>query len=808
MAEYIPTNSTFVNPYSFIDLIHALKKRFNNYRDLKAKGNLTGWLECKLETKTPIFIPNTTKTFMQKVSDGEMKCYDFFSYNDLNQQSATRIEDLPLFEPIIPGSEIRGMIRSAFEAVTKSCLSTIDDEQLLYKRVQTPAKPGPARLVFENNQWKIIECTKYRLPKSWISQKFPKILINGQDYNEGQEVFVSVHPKNFKVIAISPTKSGNLKPGFLHIGEYNDNKNYEAIFVPQQQPNKQYVLNNLFSNDMIPKMLANLLENVLLYRAKQNKTKNHQQYRHFPLDERSLQRAVRLAQRHDITAEQFAASLPNKVFAYLNGALIYFVKRRGIHGERWYLSPAAIGREVFYNKLTDLIKEFTPCTRIDQCCETCALFGMVGMEANVKQEDRAAASRVCFTDAHVQGAHQFGQPQTLQELASPKLSATEFYLKKPQGADVWNYDYAVNWRNAKEGLANYQPEIRGRKFYWHHAPTTMSPYLDDPDSATIRHVHVRPLNYGKFTFKVYFNNITETELQKLLWVLEIGGRESHAHKIGMGKPLGLGSVQIRVDAIKQREVRIDAQTVAYALNDVTKPDYAMIAQKFINPTILEEFLKITDFDHAFPNVAYPNNEQGEAYYEWFMANKVVHPSATGTSPILYQTLPELAAQSQFLKKYRTPANKSGSPQIRIETKFYTAESLLAMIQKDQLVLTALFEHQGKEWNDNEQSRFIESLLIRIPLPVFYLAIEDDNTWRVVDGMERLKTLQRFIVAQEFTLTNDINLLPQFREKKFGDLPGMFQRKLRETQFTVHVIEKGTPKRLMFEIFERMNMTVA
>ncbi|MBU0567815.1 hypothetical protein KJ693_01310 [bacterium] len=99
--------------------------------------------------------------------------------------------------------------------------------------------------------------------------------------------------------------------------------------------------------------------------------------------------------------------------------------------------------------------------------------------------------------------------------------------------------------------------IRGRKFYYHH------PDYDDVefenaccDNRNDRYQHLRqtvnPLLSGScFSFKVYFNNLTDAELGLLLWALEIddkniGEAELLAHKIGMGKPLGLGSVKIKV----------------------------------------------------------------------------------------------------------------------------------------------------------------------------------------------------------------------------------------------------------------------
>ena len=147
MSKYKYSNQKFVNPYNFIPLQSGCKRESKEYKE--RKGNLTGWMECQLETHKPLFIPNTSSVyedekgekhsdvFQKRVIENEkeqiINSYEFFSYTDLS--SLHEGESITPPESVIPGSEIRGMIRSAFEAVTNSCLSTIDDTQVLFKRV-------------------------------------------------------------------------------------------------------------------------------------------------------------------------------------------------------------------------------------------------------------------------------------------------------------------------------------------------------------------------------------------------------------------------------------------------------------------------------------------------------------------------------------------------------------------------------------------------------------------------------------------------------------------------------------------------
>ena len=100
--------------------------------------------------------------------------------------------------------------------------------------------------------------------------------------------------------------------------------------------------------------------------------------------------------------------------------------------------------------------------------------------------------------------------------------------------------------------------------------------------------------------------------------------------------------------------------------------------------------------------------------------------------------------------------------------------------------------------------FVESLLLQIPILPFHLVVADDNTWQVVDGLQRLKALKRFVLDQQMALTG-LESLTQFEEKTFTQLPAAFQRKITDTPLTIRLIEKRTPQKLVFNIFYRLNM---
>src|SRR5262249_6151378 len=89
--------------------------------------------------------------------------------------------------------------------------------------------------------------------------------------------------------------------------------------------------------------------------------------------------------------------------------------------------------------------------------------------------------------------------------------------------------------------------------------------------------------------------------------------------------------------------------------------------------------------------------------------------------------------------------------IRVETKPMVISLLLDRIKNAEIDLTPDFQRKGGIWSPKAKSRLIESLLIRIPLPAFYMDGSDENKWLVVDGLQRLSTLKSFVIDKKLAL---------------------------------------------------------
>lgn len=141
--------------------------------------------------------------------------------------------------------------------------------------------------------------------------------------------------------------------------------------------------------------------------------------------------------------------------------------------------------------------------------------------------------------------------------------------------------------------------------------------------------------------------------------------------------------------------------------------------------------------------------------------------------------------------------------IRVATQQMTIDLLLSRIEHQELDLQPSFQRKEGIWNDKTQSRLIESILIRIPLPAFYLDATDEEKWLVVDGLQRLTALKHFMFDKTLKL-NNLEFLSHLAGKTYPELSRQFQRRIMETQVTVYLIEKGTPSDVKFNIFKRIN----
>lgn len=141
-------------------------------------------------------------------------------------------------------------------------------------------------------------------------------------------------------------------------------------------------------------------------------------------------------------------------------------------------------------------------------------------------------------------------------------------------------------------------------------------------------------------------------------------------------------------------------------------------------------------------------------------------------------------------------------QIRIRTINVVVDQVVQRVDHREVDLAPDFQRHTGIWNPQRKSRLIESLLLRIPIPVFYVAADPEDKWQVVDGIQRISTIHAY-VKDQFRLRG-LQYLDRYLGAKYSSLPRSMQRRINETQLVVNVIDPGTPEEVMFNVFHRIN----
>ena len=136
----------------------------------------------------------------------------------------------------------------------------------------------------------------------------------------------------------------------------------------------------------------------------------------------------------------------------------------------------------------------------------------------------------------------------------------------------------------------------------------------------------------------------------------------------------------------------------------------------------------------------------------------------------------------------------------IRTEGRTVQDILRRVHQGLYVMDPEFQ-RNFIWDEVKQSKLIESVFMRIPLPVFYLAENDDGKMVVVDGLQRLSTFDNFLSGG---LRLKLRERPELNGKLFSELSPKLQNRLEDCYLTLYLIDPKVPDRARLDIFERVN----
>lgn len=106
------------------------------------------------------------------------------------------------------------------------------------------------------------------------------------------------------------------------------------------------------------------------------------------------------------------------------------------------------------------------------------------------------------------------------------------------------------------------------------------------------------------------------------------------------------------------------------------------------------------------------------------------------------------------------------------------------------------------WEEERKSRFIESLLMGLPIPFLFFWEKSDGKLEIVDGVQRLRTIEEFLY-DDFVI-GDLEELSLLTGLCFEDLPASRQRKLKNRSIRGIVLNEHADEQARFDLFERIN----
>ncbi|WP_258239308.1 DUF262 domain-containing protein [Arcobacter sp. CECT 8989] len=141
--------------------------------------------------------------------------------------------------------------------------------------------------------------------------------------------------------------------------------------------------------------------------------------------------------------------------------------------------------------------------------------------------------------------------------------------------------------------------------------------------------------------------------------------------------------------------------------------------------------------------------------------------------------------------------------IKVTNSIVLLPSIINRLNFGEIDLSPDFQRNSDLWNKTKMSRLIESILLKLPLPIFYFDVSDPDKWLIVDGLQRLSTIKRFFVDKKLKLSN-LEFLTHLDGKSYDDLDRSLKRTIDDTELITYQIEAQTPKEVRYSIFHRIN----
>ena len=140
---------------------------------------------------------------------------------------------------------------------------------------------------------------------------------------------------------------------------------------------------------------------------------------------------------------------------------------------------------------------------------------------------------------------------------------------------------------------------------------------------------------------------------------------------------------------------------------------------------------------------------------------------------------------------------------KITTQAYdkSVSDIVRMIEDGEIRLDPDYQ-RNYVWDNKKSSLLIESIILNVPIPVIYVSQEKDDTWSVIDGLQRLYSLKRFFEGK-FKL-NGLEILSELNKQDIKSLNPKAQRMLKNGLLRVIMITHDSNEDIKYDVFMRLN----
>lgn len=570
----VPNNRKAVAPYNFVELpekivlAEPLPDGDRYYLDRH-----TGQIKCTLTTKSPLYIrcgltPDDFSSF------GDASNEDLTS--EQRQKNAEFFQHPNSSKPILPGSSIRGMLRTLVEIVGFGKIEQVSDQQKFFFRAVAADQKDPLKKPYENKLKNIKAGYVVKAKDKWYIR--PAQLINGQSYHKVREKDIIAN-----LPSLIRMRQDNYIPQEIQITFTTENSQIEVSESEAQELDRRGWL--MTSGNMLENMLNKTEEE----RGKLLDRKAGRKY-HYIVAE--VDQESELLEISSEAIQDYRSALTSfqqgKDKQFKDNPQNYFDEKWGILQDEkliFYCEPEVDNPVIFFGHSPNFRIPYIPPSKTqaatavdfipddvgksDKIDLADAIFGFVrdgknkkennNLDVNKDEKQQSRAGRLSVSDAHYvdneDGMWLTDDVITPQILASPKPTNFQHYL--------------VQTDPEKQNLKHYGSEpnkdtvIRGHKLYWHKGNIKADEIQtkDSPEeikNKQSQYTEIKPIQSGvSFELTLHFENLSDVELGALLWVLNLASddknrlkllnldsKEQYCFSLGMGKPLGMGAVAV------------------------------------------------------------------------------------------------------------------------------------------------------------------------------------------------------------------------------------------------------------------------